>query len=315
MPRALITGGAGFLGSHLCDRLLREGWAVVCVDSLLTGDTENLARATEHPAFRFVPADVLADAPLAVPAHEPFDAVLHLASPASPTAYQAHPIETLRAGALGTGWALDLALRHGATFLLSSTSEVYGDPKVHPQREDYWGNVNPVGPRSMYDEAKRFAEALTIAYHRVHGLPVRIARIFNTYGPRMRRDDGRAVPTFLEQCLRGDPITVHGTGSQTRSLCYVDDLIEGLWCLLNSDHPGPMNLGNPEEVSVLDLARTIRSLTGTVSQIVFVDRPTDDPELRCPDIGLARSVLGWEPSVSLAEGLKMTVDWARRVWD
>jgi dTDP-glucose 4,6-dehydratase len=306
----LITGGAGFLGSHLCDRLLREGWEVLCLDSLLTGDGANLAQAREHPAFRFVQADVSDE----LPVEESVDAVLHLASPASPVAYQRHPIETLRVGAVGTERALEIAERDGATFLLTSTSEVYGDPKVHPQPEGYWGNVNPIGPRSMYDEAKRFAEALTMAYHRFHGLPVRIARIFNTYGPRMRRDDGRAVPAFIEQGLRGDPITVHGTGAQTRSLCHVNDLIEGLWRLLVSDTAGPVNLGNPEEVSVLQLAKTIRSLTGDRSEIVLVDRPVDDPELRCPDISLARDVLGWEPRISLTDGLRMTVDWARRTW-
>ena len=310
MPRALITGGAGFLGSHLCDRLLREGWEVLCLDSLLTGDGVNLSQAREHPAFRFVQADVSDE----LPVEGSVDAVLHLASPASPVAYQRHPIETLRVGAVGTERALEIAERDGATFLLTSTSEVYGDPKVHPQPEGYWGNVNPIGPRSMYDEAKRFAEALTIAYHRSRGLPVRIARIFNTYGPRMRRDDGRAVPAFIEQGLRGDPITVHGTGAQTRSLCHVNDLIEGLWRLLVSDTTGPVNLGNPEEVSVLQLANTIRSLTGDRSEIVLVDRPVDDPELRCPDISLARRALGWQPDISLAEGLERTIDWARRTW-
>ena len=310
MPRALITGGAGFLGSHLCDRLLREGWEVLCLDSLLTGDGVNLSQAREHPAFRFVQADVSDE----LPVEGSVDAVLHLASPASPVAYQRHPIETLRVGAVGTERALEIAERDGATFLLTSTSEVYGDPRVHPQPEGYWGNVNPIGPRSMYDEAKRFAEALTIAYHRSRGLPVRIARIFNTYGPRMRRDDGRAVPAFIEQGLRGDPITVHGTGAQTRSLCHVNDLIEGLWRLLISDTTGPVNLGNPEEVSVLQLANTIRSLTGDRSEIVLVDRPVDDPELRCPDISLARDALGWQPDISLAEGLERTIDWARRTW-
>jgi dTDP-glucose 4,6-dehydratase len=310
VPRALITGGAGFLGSHLCDRLLREGWEVLCLDSLLTGDGVNLSQARKHPAFRFVQADVSDE----LPVEESVDAVLHLASPASPVAYQRHPIETLRVGAVGTERALEIAERDGATFLLTSTSEVYGDPKVHPQPESYWGNVNPIGPRSMYDEAKRFAEALTMAYHRSHGLPVRIARIFNTYGPRMRRDDGRAVPAFIEQGLQGDPITVHGTGAQTRSLCHVNDLIEGLWRLLVSDTPGPVNLGNPEEVSVLQLANTIRSLTGDRSEIVLVDRPVDDPELRCPDISLARAALGWQPDISLVEGLGMTIDWARSTW-
>jgi dTDP-glucose 4,6-dehydratase len=310
VPRALVTGGAGFLGSHLCDRLLREGWEVLCVDSLVTGDSVNLSEAREHAAFRFVQANVSDE----LWVEDGLDAVLHLASPASPVAYQAHPIETLRVGAVGAERALELAQRDGSTFLLASTSEVYGDPKVHPQPETYWGNVNPIGPRSMYDEAKRFAEALTMAYHRSRGLPVRIARIFNTYGPRMRRDDGRAVPAFIEQGLRGEPITVHGTGTQTRSLCYVDDLIEGLWRLLVSDTTEPVNLGNPEEVSVLQLADAVRSLTGQQSQMTFVDRPVDDPELRCPDISLARDVLDWEPRISLSDGLRMTVDWARSVW-
>jgi len=310
VPRALITGGAGFLGSHLCDRLLREGWEVLCFDSLLTGDSVNLSDAREHAAFRFVQANVSDELWF----EDGLDAVLHLASPASPVAYQAHPIETLRVGAVGAERALELAQRDGSTFLLASTSEVYGDPKVHPQPESYWGNVNPIGPRSMYDEAKRFAEALTMAYHRSRGLSVRIARIFNTYGPRMRRDDGRAVPAFIEQGLRGEPITVHGTGTQTRSLCYVDDLIEGLWRLLVSDTTGPVNLGNPEEVSVLQLADAVRSLTGDQSQLTFVDRPVDDPELRCPDISLARDVLDWEPRISLSDGLRMTVDWARSTW-
>jgi dTDP-glucose 4,6-dehydratase len=310
VPRALITGGAGFLGSHLCDRLLREGWEVLCVDSLVTGDSVNLSEAREHAAFRFVQANVSDE----LWVEDGLDAVLHLASPASPVAYQAHPIETLRVGAVGAERALELAQRDGSTFLLASTSEVYGDPKVHPQPETYWGNVNPIGPRSMYDEAKRFAEALTMAYHRSRGLPVRIARIFNTYGPRMRRDDGRAVPAFIEQGLRGEPITVHGTGTQTRSLCYVDDLIEGLWRLLVSDTTEPVNLGNPEEVSVLQLADAVRSLTGQQSQMTFVDRPVDDPELRCPDISLARDVLDWEPRISLSDGLRMTVDWARSTW-
>jgi dTDP-glucose 4,6-dehydratase len=307
----LVTGGAGFLGSHLCDRLLLEGWDVVCVDSLLTGAASNLEEAMANPRCRFVRADVSKG----IPAEEPVDAILHLASPASPGAYQAHPIETLRVGAAGTLETLEVARRVGATFLLASTSEVYGDPKVHPQPETYWGNVNPIGPRSMYDEAKRFAEACAMAYHRTYGVSVRIARIFNTYGTRMRLDDGRAVPTFIAQGLRGEPITVHGTGAQTRSLCFADDLIEGLWRLLISDVVGPMNLGNPWEVSVLDLANAIRSLTGGSSDIAFVDRPVDDPEVRCPDIGLARRTLGWEPRVSLSEGLRTTIAWATESWD
>jgi len=306
----LITGGAGFIGSHLCDRLLAEGWHVVCVDSLLTGDLDNLRHASEDPRFQFVEADVSSE----LPAVEPVDAVLHLASAAAPAAYQAHAIETLHVGAFGTRRAIELARRDQATFLLTSTSEVYGDPRVHPQPESYWGNVNPVGPRSMYDEAKRFAEAYTMAVHRTLGVPVRIARIFNTYGPRMRRDDGRAVPTFIDQGMRGESITVHGTGEQTRSLCYVDDLIDGLWRLLISELVGPVNLGNPHEITVLRLAEAIGDLTGDRSSITFVDRPTDDPEIRCPDISLARQALDWEPSVALEEGLRRTVDWARGSW-
>ena len=308
--RAAITGGAGFLGSHLCDRLLAEGWHVVCLDSLLTGDLGNLGRAMDDPRFRFVEADVASDLDVA----DRVDAVLHLASPAAPGAYQSHPIETLDVGAFGTRRAIELARRDRATFLLTSTSEVYGDPRVHPQPETYWGNVNPVGPRSMYDEAKRYAEAYTMAVHRTHGLPVRIARIFNTYGPHMRRDDGRAVPTFIDQGMRGESITVHGTGEQTRSLCYVDDLIDGLWRLLQSEVVGPVNLGNPHEIQVLRLAEAVRGLTGDRSSITFVDRPTDDPEVRCPDISLARQALDWEPGVSLEDGLSRTVDWARSSW-
>jgi nucleoside-diphosphate-sugar epimerase len=283
---------------------------VVCADSLLTGEERNLAEAMKSPRFRFVRVDVSGG----IPADDSFDAILHLASPASPGAYQAHPIETLRVGAAGTLAALEVARGSGAPFLLASTSEVYGDPKVHPQPETYWGNVNPIGPRSMYDEAKRFAEACAMAYHRTHGLPVRIARIFNTYGPRMRRDDGRAVPTFIAQGLRGGPITVHGTGSQTRSLCYVDDLIEGLWRLLRSEETGPVNLGSQEELSILGLAETIRSLTDARSELVFVGRPVDDPEVRRPDTRRARELLGWEPVVSVTAGLERTVAWAREAW-
>jgi nucleoside-diphosphate-sugar epimerase len=302
-PRTVIAGGAGFLGSHLCDRLLAEGWAVVCVDNLLTGNADNLAAAREHDRFSFVRANV--SEPLSVDG--PVDWVLHLASPASPPDYLEHPIETLRVGALGTFHCLDLAERTGAGVLLASTSEVYGDPKVHPQPESYWGNVNPIGPRSVYDEAKRFAEAATMAYHRARGMRVQIIRIFNTYGPRMRLDDGRAVPNFVTQAMRGEPLTVHGDGSQTRSLCYVDDLIEGIWRMLGSDLTGPVNLGNPNEVTVLELAELVRSITGSRSEIVFTERPVDDPEVRRPDISLARAELGWEPVVTLAEGLARTI--------
>jgi dTDP-glucose 4,6-dehydratase len=309
-PRALVTGGAGFLGSHVCERLLREGWEVTCLDSLLTGRRDNVADFAGGERFRFQASDVTE--PLDVDGD--VDAVLHMASPASPADYLRWPIETLRVGALGTLHALDLALRREATFLLASTSEAYGDPLVHPQPESYWGNVNPVGPRSVYDEAKRYAEAATMAYHRAHGLRIRIARIFNTYGPRMRRDDGRAVPTFIQQALGGEPLTVHGGGTQTRSLCYVDDLVEGLYRLLGSNLTGPVNIGNPSEITVYELASLIHDITGSTSDIVHVERPVDDPELRCPDISLAMTSLDWRPEVSLVEGLRRTIEWAKESW-
>jgi dTDP-glucose 4,6-dehydratase len=290
---------------------LAEGWEVVCFDSLLTGRTENLVEALSNDGFRFESYDVTNY--LFVGGE--VDWVLHFASPASPGDYLNYPIHTLKVGALGTLRALGLAKSKGAGFLLASTSEVYGDPKVHPQPEGYWGNVNPIGPRGVYDEAKRYAEAMAMAYHRTHDVPVKIARIFNTYGPRLRRHDGRAVPTFIDQALKGEPITVHGEGSQTRSLCYVDDLIEGIWRLLVSDVVGaPVNLGNPEEVKVLDLARTILLLTGSGSEVIFTVRPIDDPEVRCPDISRARSMLGWVPRVPLSDGLQRTIDWAREAW-
>ena len=302
-PRAVITGGAGFVGSHLCERLLAEGWEVVCVDNLLTGDAGNLAGVLERTGFRLVNASVSEELKI----DGRVDWVLHFASPASPRDYLEYPIQTLKVGALGTLHCLGLAKAKGAGLLLASTSEVYGDPKVHPQPETYWGNVNPIGPRSVYDEAKRYAEAITMAYNRVHGIPVKIIRIFNTYGPRMRLDDGRAVPTFVAQAMRGEPITVHGDGTQTRSLCYVDDLVEGVWRFLNSDQTGPMNLGNPNEVTILELAERVRTLTGSRSEIEFAPRPVDDPEVRCPDIGLARTKLSWEPIVSLSEVLTRTI--------
>jgi dTDP-glucose 4,6-dehydratase len=301
--RAVVTGGAGFVGSHLCDRLLAEGWEVVCVDSLLTGNVDNLSSALSNPRFSFVEANVSEG--ISVDGH--IDWVLHLACPASPRDYLAYPIETLKVGALGTLQCLELARARGAGFLVTSTSEVYGDPQVHPQPESYWGNVNPVGPRSVYDEAKRYGEALTMAYHRFHALPVKIVRIFNTYGPRMRMNDGRAVPTFLAQAMSGDPITVDGDGNQTRSLCYVDDLVEGIWRFLATDATGPVNLGSQEEVTVLHLAELVRTLTGSRSEIVFAQRPTDDPQMRCPDITLARNLLGWEPATDLREGLLRTI--------
>jgi dTDP-glucose 4,6-dehydratase len=302
-----ITGGAGFIGSHLCERLLADGVNVVCVDNLITGRQENLAHLADDPQFLFVHADVSRG----IHVDGPVDAVLHFASPASPIDYLKLPIQTLKAGALGTHNALGLAKAKGARFLLASTSEVYGDPLVHPQPEEYWGNVNPIGPRGVYDEAKRFAEAITMAYHRTHGIETRIVRIFNTMGERMRPDDGRAVPTFITQALRGEPLTVHGDGSQTRSIGYVSDLVDGVFRLLASDVTEPVNMGNPEEISVLELAHTVARIAGTEPEIRFVDRPVDDPTVRQPDISRARELLGWEPVVSLEEGLKRTIAWFR----
>ncbi|MEN3026213.1 MAG: UDP-glucuronic acid decarboxylase family protein [Chlorobiota bacterium] len=301
--RVVITGGAGFLGSHLCDRFLQEGYAVVCIDNLLTGSLENIAHLFGHPRFSFVHYDVTNFFYV----EGDVDAVLHFASPASPRDYQVYPIQTLKVGSLGTHKALGLAKAKGACFLLASTSEVYGDPLVHPQPEDYWGNVNPIGIRGVYDEAKRFAEAMTMAYHRYHGLQTRIARIFNTYGPRMRLDDGRAIPTFIVQALRGEPITVYGDGLQTRSVCYISDMVEGLFRLLRAEIVEPVNLGNPDEVSVLTLAQEIRALTGSTSPIVFAPLPEDDPKVRRPDIRRAQELLGWEPVVSRQEGLRRTI--------
>jgi dTDP-glucose 4,6-dehydratase len=307
---AVVTGGAGFLGSHLSRRLLDEGWEVVGLDSFLTGSSNNVSDLFERSAFRFERYDVTNH----LHVDGTLDWVLHLASPASPADYLEHPIHTLKVGALGTLRALGLAKAKQAGFFLASTSEVYGDPQVHPQPESYWGHVNPVGPRGVYDEAKRYAEAMAAAYRRAHGIPVRIARIFNTYGPGMRRDDGRAVPTFIAQALAGKPLTVHGDGRQTRSLCYVDDMIEGFWRLLLSDEQDPVNLGNPEEVSVIALAEAVREAAGSRSEIIFTERPEDDPEVRCPDIGRARDRLGWEPRVPLRDGLERTVAWARETW-
>lgn len=308
MRRAVITGGAGFLGSHLCRRLRRDGYEVVCVDNFLTGDIHNVERLLEDELFSLVRADVTDRLDVS----GPVDVVLHFASPASPIDYLRLPIETLSAGSIGTLRALDLARKNGARFLLASTSEVYGDPEKHPQAESYWGNVNPVGPRGVYDEAKRFSEALTMAYRRHEGVDTAIVRIFNTYGPRMRPDDGRAIPTFIGQALRDEPLTVTGDGSQTRSVCYVDDLVEGVMRLLNSDQPGPINIGNTHETSVLDLAELIRDTVGSRSPIRYIPRPVDDPTIRRPDISLARSLLGWEPRVSLAMGLEWTIRWFSR---
>ena len=310
MPRALVTGGAGFLGSHLCERLLKEGWEVVCYDSLITGSEDNLAHLAGDPKFSFVNANVIE--PIVFEGE--LDWVMHLASPASPPDYFQHPIHTMKVNSIGTMNALGLAKAKNAKFFLTSTSEAYGDPLVHPQPESYWGNVNPIGPRGVYDEGKRFAEAMNMSYHREHAIDIRIVRIFNVFGPRMRRRDGRAVPNFIDQALSGEPLTIHGDGSQTRSLCYVDDEIEGFWRFINSDHIGPMNIGNPHEVTILQLAETIARLAGSGSDVKFMERPVDDPEVRCPDIGLARRVLDWEPQVSLEEGLQRTIDWARTAW-
>lgn len=307
MERVVVTGGAGFLGSHLCDRLLERGSEVIVLDNLLTGSMGNIARHLGNPAFSFRHQDVTEY----LDVEGPVDAVLHFASPASPIDYALLPIETIKVGTLGTHRALGLAMSKGARFLLASTSEVYGDPEVHPQPETYWGNVNPVGPRSIYDEAKRAAEAFTMAYHNHHGLETRIVRIFNTYGPRMRRRDGRAVPAFVSQALAGEPITVFGEGSQTRSLCYVDDLVDGILRLLASDRSLPVNIGNPGEITMLALAGMVRDLCGSASEIVFEPLPVDDPRRRCPDIAVARTVLGWEPHIRLEEGLAGTIAWWR----
>lgn len=308
--RAVITGGAGFLGSHLCKRLLDEGYEVVCLDSFLTGNRDNLSDILDNPAFTFVEQNVVED----ISIDGDVDYVLHFASPASPKDYFDFPIQTLKVGALGTWKTLGLAKAKDAVFMLASTSEVYGDPLVHPQPESYWGNVNPIGPRGVYDEAKRYAEAMAMAYHRVHGLDVKINRIFNTYGPHMRRKDGRAVPNFIDQGLNGKPITVHGDGSQTRSLCYVDDLVEGIFRFLKSDLHGPTNIGNPREVTVLEIAELIRELTGGSSEIVFEERPVDDPEVRRPDITRAKTELSWEPQVTMEDGCSRSIEWARTAW-
>lgn len=306
--RIVVSGSAGFLGSHLCDRLLAEGHTVVGLDSLITGASANLAHLEGHKSFTFREQDV--SRPVEVEGR--VDGVLHLASPASPKDYLEHPIETLEVGSSGTRNMLELARRNGARFLLASTSECYGDPLVHPQPETYWGHVNPVGPRSCYDEAKRFAEALTMAYHRAHGLRTNIARIFNTYGPRMKLNDGRVVPAFLDQALRGEPLTVYGDGSQTRSFCYVSDLIDGFFRLMCSEERYPVNLGNPVEMTILEFAEHIRRLTGTGSVIEFQPLPEDDPKQRKPDIAKARKVLGWEPKVPLEEGLRQTIAFFQR---
>ena len=304
--RILVTGGAGFIGSHLSESLLARGHEVVCLDNLSTGTTDNIDHLRAE-RFSFIKHDVTNYIYVA----GPLDYVLHFASPASPVDYQQLPIPTLKVGALGTHKALGLAKSKGARFLLASTSEVYGDPLIHPQREDYWGNVNPVGPRGVYDEAKRFAEAMTMAYHRYHGLDTRIVRIFNTYGPRMRMNDGRAIPNFIRQALTGASMTVYGDGSQTRSFTFVSDLVDGIWRLMQAPVHDPVNLGNPHEMTLLELAKRVLRLTGSASPLVFEPLPVDDPRVRQPDITRARTLLGWEPRVDVDEGLGKTIDWFR----
>jgi dTDP-glucose 4,6-dehydratase len=308
VARVVVTGGAGFLGSHICESLIGRGDEVVAIDNLLTGSVDNIAHLFGEKGFVFVEHDVTNF----VHVSGPVDAVMHFASPASPVDYLEHPIKTLKVGSLGTHKTLGLAKDKGARFMLASTSEVYGDPKVHPQTEDYWGHVNPVGPRGVYDEAKRFAEAMTMAYHRSHGVDVRIIRIFNTYGPRMRPRDGRVVSNFIVQALAGQPLTVYGDGQQTRSFCYVDDEVRGILALLDSDYVGPMNIGNPNEFTVLELAKKVLEVTGSSSEIVYQPLPVDDPTQRKPDISLAKRVLGWEPRVPLEEGLRSTAAWFGR---
>jgi dTDP-glucose 4,6-dehydratase len=305
--RTLVTGGSGFLGSHLCDRLVKEGHEVICIDNLCTGSVNNIAHLMGNPRFHFIKHDVTNY----IFVKEPLDHVVHFASPASPVDYLEMPIQTLKVGSLGTHKALGLAKEKKARFLLASTSEVYGDPLVHPQPEDYCGNVSPIGPRGVYDEAKRFAEAMTMAYHRYHGVETRIARIFNTYGPRMRMHDGRVVPAFICQALKGEPLTVFGAGSQTRSFCFVSDLISGIYRLLLSDETDPVNIGNPAEMTVLEFASTVIRLVGSTSTIIYKPLPQDDPQVRQPDITKIRRVLGWEPKVPLEDGLAHTIAYFR----
>ena len=305
MKTVLVTGGAGFIGSHLCEFLLGKGFEVICMDNLITGNKKNIEHLNNNKNFIFVKHNVNEH----IKVNENVDYILHFASPASPVDYQKIPIQTLKTGSLGTHNTLGLAFAKKAKYLLASTSEVYGDPKVNPQPESYWGNVNPVGPRGCYDEAKRFAEALVMAYHRVHKVDARIVRIFNTYGPKMRKDDGRVVPNFINQALKNKPITIYGDGKQTRSFCYVSDLIEGIYQLMMSNLNDPVNLGNPEEHTILDFAQIIKKLTKSKSEIAFKELPVDDPHIRCPDISKAKKELGWKPKVSLKEGLSRTVEW------
>ncbi|MCD6423742.1 MAG: SDR family oxidoreductase [Elusimicrobia bacterium] len=306
--RVVITGGAGFIGSHLCDKFLNEDYEVICLDNLITGDISNIEHLSRNKNFTFIEYDVTNYIYIS----GEVSGILHLASCASPVDYQKYPIQTLKVGALGTHKALGFAKSKNAVFLLASTSEVYGDPTVNPQPEDYWGNVNPVGPRGVYDESKRFAEALATAYHRIHGVEVRIARIFNTYGPRMRKNDGRVVPTLINQALQGQDLTVFGDGSQTRSFCYIDDMIEGIFLLYHSSVTEPINLGNPDEKRINEFAEIILRLTGSKSKIVYQELPVDDPKMRCPDITKAKNLLKWEPETSLEEGLKKTIDFFKR---
>jgi len=305
---SVVTGGAGFLGSHLCDRLIAESHRVICIDNLITGNPANISHLIGNPKFTFIKYDVTNFLSVEEPVHY----VFHFASPASPIDYLKFPIQTLKVGSLGTHKALGLAKAKGARFFLASTSEVYGDPLVHPQKESYWGNVNPVGPRGVYDEAKRFAEAMTMAYHRFHKVETRIVRIFNTYGERMRIEDGRAIPAFMSQALRGEDVTVFGDGSQTRSVCYVVDLIDGIYKLMMSDYDLPMNVGNPDEISMLGLAKEIIELTKSKSKIVFRELPQDDPKIRQPDITKAKEILGWSPKVPRKDGLKRTMEYFRK---
>ncbi len=305
--KTLITGGAGFIGSHLCEHLIENDHRVICMDNLLTGSEENISGLVDNENFEFVNHDITRF----IEIDGNLDYILHFASPASPVDYLELPIQTLKVGSLGTHNALGLAKAKKAKFVLASTSEVYGDPLIHPQPESYWGNVNCVGPRGVYDEAKRFAEALTLAYHRTHKIDTRIARIFNTYGERMRMDDGRAVPNFTTQALKGEPMTVYGDGSQSRSFCYISDMVEGIYKLMLSDEVEPVNIGNPEEMTILEFAEKIREITDSGSEIVFRDLPVDDPKTRQPNIGKAKRILGWEPKVPLDEGLKRTIEWFR----
>ncbi len=307
-PVSVVTGGAGFLGSHLCDKLIQNGHKVICLDNLITGSLENISHLFGNENFKFIKYDVTEF----IYVEGRVDNILHFASPASPIDYLKYPIQTLKVGSLGTHKALGLAKAKKARFLLASTSEVYGDPEIHPQPETYWGNVNPIGPRGVYDEAKRFAEAITMAYHRYHGVDTRIVRIFNTYGPRMRLNDGRVLPTFISQALKGEDLTVFGDGSQTRSFCYVDDLIEGIFRLLNTDYHEPVNIGNPDEITILEFAEEILKHTNSKSKITFNELPVDDPKVRQPDITLARKLLGWEPKISRSEGIKITLEYFKK---